>query len=166
MTFKHYIYNHLDSNCFHAICMDTQPPMFYLNDKSKKIISLVNRFNSKFGASKSLVAYSFDAGPNAFLFLQESSLNDLVYVIFKLFFSHSTDESQFIEKFIRKSSEMSIDLTSDSSFSIAKSQLNEFCCQVTQETALTEDIEIKELIHSKVGQEPLVHESDKFSLLV
>jgi diphosphomevalonate decarboxylase len=35
-----------DSNSFHSICMDTYPPIFYLNDFSKEIIELVHLFNN------------------------------------------------------------------------------------------------------------------------
>lgn len=34
-----------DSNQFHATCLDTYPPIFYLNDTSQKVISLVHRYN-------------------------------------------------------------------------------------------------------------------------
>jgi diphosphomevalonate decarboxylase len=35
-----------DSNQFHAICLDTFPPIFYLNDTSRAIIQLITDFNS------------------------------------------------------------------------------------------------------------------------
>jgi diphosphomevalonate decarboxylase len=50
-----------DSNNFHSICLDTFPPLFYLNDRSREIIRFVNEFN-KFGkqANEDLkVAYRF-----------------------------------------------------------------------------------------------------------
>ena len=34
-----------DSNNFHSICMDTYPPIFYLNQFSKEIIDLVHKIN-------------------------------------------------------------------------------------------------------------------------
>lgn len=37
-----------DSNQFHATCLDTFPPIFYLNEISKCIINLVHRYNSHF----------------------------------------------------------------------------------------------------------------------
>ncbi|XP_020107179.1 diphosphomevalonate decarboxylase MVD2, peroxisomal-like [Ananas comosus] len=52
-----------DSNQFHAICLDTTPPIFYMNDTSHRIISLVERWNQSEGTLQ--VAYTFDAGPNA-----------------------------------------------------------------------------------------------------
>ncbi|XP_078443463.1 diphosphomevalonate decarboxylase 2-like [Wolffia australiana] len=54
-----------DSNQFHAICLDTTPPIFYMNDTSHRIINMVERWRQFEGAPQ--VAYTFDAGPNAVL---------------------------------------------------------------------------------------------------
>lgn len=50
-----------ESNEFHAICMSTYPPLFYLNDVSKSIINAVHGLN----ANGIDCCYTFDAGPNA-----------------------------------------------------------------------------------------------------
>lgn len=34
-----------DSNQFHACCLDTYPPVFYMNDVSKRIIAMVHHMN-------------------------------------------------------------------------------------------------------------------------
>nr|WLF00995.1 diphospho-MVA decarboxylase [Santalum album] len=52
-----------DSNQFHAVCLDTSPPIFYMNDTSHRIISYVEKWNRSEGTPQ--VAYTFDAGPNA-----------------------------------------------------------------------------------------------------
>lgn len=54
-----------DSNQFHAVCLDTLPPIFYMNDTSHRIISCVEKWNRFEGTPQ--VAYTFDAGPNAVL---------------------------------------------------------------------------------------------------
>ena len=59
----------MDSNQFHAVCMDTYPPIFYMNDTSKAIIHLVHTINRAFGSIKA--AYTFDAGPNAVIYTLE-----------------------------------------------------------------------------------------------
>lgn len=68
-----------DSNQFHATCLDTYPPVFYLNDVSRRIIGLVHAINGEapppgapMGAAPPtpavVAAYTFDAGPNAVIF--------------------------------------------------------------------------------------------------
>lgn len=55
-----------DSNQFHATCLDTYPPIFYMNDVSKSIIRIIHAYNKWAGQIRA--AYTFDAGPNAVLF--------------------------------------------------------------------------------------------------
>ncbi|OJD29959.1 diphosphomevalonate decarboxylase [Diplodia corticola] len=59
-----------DSNSFHATCLDTEPPIFYMNDVSRAAIKAVEYINE--AAGKTIAAYTFDAGPNAVIYyLQE-----------------------------------------------------------------------------------------------
>ena len=58
-----------DSNQFHAVCLDTCPPIFYMNDTSHRIISLVEKWNRSEGTPQ--VAYTFDAGPNAVMIARD-----------------------------------------------------------------------------------------------
>jgi len=61
-----------DSNMLHAICQDTYPPIFYLNETSHALINFVTQFNQ---LSKEIkLAYTFDAGPNCFLLMEKQSL--------------------------------------------------------------------------------------------
>jgi diphosphomevalonate decarboxylase len=55
-----------DSNSFHATCLDTDPPIFYMNDTSRAAVRAVELINAK--AGKSVAAYTFDAGPNAVIY--------------------------------------------------------------------------------------------------
>lgn len=61
-----------ESNSFHATCLDTYPPIFYLNDVSKAAIRVVEDINKK--AGKTIAAYTFDAGPNAVIYFEEENL--------------------------------------------------------------------------------------------
>jgi len=59
-----------DSNQFHATCLDTYPPIFYMNDISRAIIRLVTAYNAYY-CDEIRAAYTFDAGPNAVLYCLE-----------------------------------------------------------------------------------------------
>lgn len=61
-----------DSNSFHAVCLDTFPPIAYLNPTSFAAIRLVGDINKK--AGKSIAAYTFDAGPNAVIYFEVCDL--------------------------------------------------------------------------------------------
>uniref|UniRef100_G3SZK1 Diphosphomevalonate decarboxylase n=1 Tax=Loxodonta africana TaxID=9785 RepID=G3SZK1_LOXAF len=68
-----------DSNQFHATCLDTFPPISYLNDTSRHIMDLVHRFNAHHGQTK--VAYTFDAGPNAVVFTLDDTVAEFVAAV-------------------------------------------------------------------------------------
>jgi len=61
----------MDSNSFHATCLDTYPPIFYLNDVSRAAIKVVEGINA--AAGKIIAAYTFDAGPNAVIYYLEEN---------------------------------------------------------------------------------------------
>ncbi|KAH0788794.1 Diphosphomevalonate decarboxylase [Histomonas meleagridis] len=62
-----------ESNELHANCAATFPPIHYLNDNSYKVIDAIHKINESFG--KYVAAYSFDAGPNPFVFTLEQFVN-------------------------------------------------------------------------------------------
>nr|CAD7587859.1 unnamed protein product [Timema genevievae] len=72
-----------DSNQFHAMCLDTYPPALYMNDMSHSIVHLVHLLNSEKGRTK--VAYTFDAGSNACLYLLESDVSAVLSAINHVF---------------------------------------------------------------------------------
>ncbi|XP_035252029.1 diphosphomevalonate decarboxylase [Anguilla anguilla] len=82
-----------DSNQFHATCMDTYPPIFYLSDVSRSVINLVHRYNQHYGETR--VAYTFDAGPNAVIYTLEQHVAEFVQVV-KHFFPPETNGGQFL----------------------------------------------------------------------
>lgn len=83
-----------DSNQFHAICLDTFPPILppYMNAVSHNIVRLVTGYNKLRGTK---VAYSFDAGPSAVLFLRENDVPEYLDLI-KTFFPPSEDDNNFV----------------------------------------------------------------------
>ncbi|ORY08898.1 diphosphomevalonate decarboxylase [Clohesyomyces aquaticus] len=68
----------MDSNSFHATCLDTYPPIFYLNDVSRAAIKTVECINAATG--KIVAAYTFDAGPNAVIYYLEENEKAVVGV--------------------------------------------------------------------------------------
>ncbi|XP_027575572.1 diphosphomevalonate decarboxylase [Pipra filicauda] len=82
-----------DSNQFHATCLDTFPPIFYLNDLSRHIIALAHRYNAHHGHIK--VAYTFDAGPNAVIFTLADTVDEFVEVV-RCSFPPTTNGDQFV----------------------------------------------------------------------
>jgi len=78
-----------DSNQFHAICQDTYPPCVYMNTTSHTVSSLVHQINDHFG--EKVACYTFDAGPNACIFLLEKFVG-VVASLLQHFFSDGTEE--------------------------------------------------------------------------
>lgn len=72
-----------DSNEFHAICLDTFPPIFYLNETSRAIIRICQLVNEFLGSTK--LAYTFDAGPNACIYLLEDFVPTFIEIINRYF---------------------------------------------------------------------------------
>ncbi|XP_046719785.1 diphosphomevalonate decarboxylase [Silurus meridionalis] len=83
-----------DSNQFHATCLDTFPPIFYLNDVSRKVINLVHRYNQHYGETR--VAYTFDAGPNAVIFLLRDSVPEFIQTV-RHFFPPESNGGEFVK---------------------------------------------------------------------
>lgn len=76
-----------DSNQFHAVCLDTTPPIFYLNDTSRAIIALVQELNraSVEANGSYLAAYTFDAGPNAVIYAPKENMPTVIAAVNKYF---------------------------------------------------------------------------------
>ena len=76
-----------DSNQFHAVCLDTGPPIFYLNDVSRSIIALVEEINRASIASgrNCVAAYTFDAGPNAVIYALEENMATVIAAVTRFF---------------------------------------------------------------------------------
>jgi diphosphomevalonate decarboxylase len=78
-----------DSNQFHATCLDTYPPVFYLNDVSKQIIHVLTRYNqfNQDGtpAAHLKAAYTFDAGPNAVIYAPKQYVPEILGLVHHYF---------------------------------------------------------------------------------
>ncbi|KAF1392924.1 hypothetical protein PFLUV_G00033080 [Perca fluviatilis] len=83
-----------DSNQFHATCLDTYPPIFYLNSVSQQVINLVHRYNRHYGEIR--LAYTFDAGPNAVIYTLQQHVPEFVQAV-EHFFPPETNRGQFIQ---------------------------------------------------------------------
>lgn len=81
-----------DSNQFHAVCQDTYPPCVYMNSTSHAVSSLVHQLNTHFG--ELVACYTFDAGPNACIFLLEKYVG-LLASLLQHFFSPSGENDFF-----------------------------------------------------------------------
>nr|CAG4644197.1 EOG090X0AX4 [Lepidurus arcticus] len=68
-----------DSNQFHAVCMDTYPPCIYMNDTSHSLVKLIHRYNEFYKSIR--VAYTFDAGPNAVLFMLQDHVTEFTALL-------------------------------------------------------------------------------------
>lgn len=73
----------IDSNQFHAVCLDTCPPIFYLNDVSRSVIALVEELNRAAGTP--IAAYTFDAGPNAVIYALEENMPKVITAVQQYF---------------------------------------------------------------------------------
>ncbi|CAK6954917.1 diphosphomevalonate decarboxylase [Scomber scombrus] len=83
-----------DSNQFHATCLDTYPPIFYLNSVSHQVIHLVHRYNQHYGETR--VAYTFDAGPNAVIFTLQQHVPEFFQAV-QHFFPPESNGGQFVK---------------------------------------------------------------------
>ncbi|EPQ57677.1 hypothetical protein GLOTRDRAFT_127445 [Gloeophyllum trabeum ATCC 11539] len=76
-----------DSNQFHAVALDTTPPIFYMNDVSRNLIALVEEYNrvclEKTGHLGA--AYTFDAGPNAVIYTLPEHIKAITELVLYFF---------------------------------------------------------------------------------
>ncbi|CAH8868531.1 unnamed protein product [Trichobilharzia szidati] len=72
-----------ESNQLHAVCLDTWPPCVYLNHISHCLMGFVHQINKHF--MKTVVAYTFDAGPNAFLLMEVNNIPVILSYLIECF---------------------------------------------------------------------------------
>ncbi|GAA5968365.1 hypothetical protein JCM3765_002918 [Sporobolomyces pararoseus] len=131
-----------DSNQFHAVCLDTSPPIFYLNDVSRSIIQLVEELNrSTVENGQGLVAaYTYDAGPNAVLYVQQKHVNLVLSTVLKYFPQQDDESIKFEEQALPQG-------------------FNEKVIQKQEVGA------VSRIIHTRVGDGPRVLDTQKEGLL-
>jgi diphosphomevalonate decarboxylase len=76
-----------DSNQFHAVALDTDPPIFYMNDVSRAIVAVITEYNraSVAAGGKLKAAYTYDAGPNAVIYAPKENMREIVELIVNYF---------------------------------------------------------------------------------
>jgi len=145
-----------DSNQFHATCLDTTPPIFYLNETSKRVIELVHGFNSAMGGI--VAAYTFDAGPNAVIYFLEEHMQPLMSLFLHYFTpakhgSHPTPKDQFVVDKLK----LSPVTVNNFESTLNKNHL------VRLGGAVAADAGIRQIIVSKVGEGPeVIHRASSF----
>ncbi|CAL7935812.1 unnamed protein product [Xylocopa violacea] len=82
-----------DSNSLHAVCLDAYPPVIYMNSISHEIINFIHAYNN--AANEVKVAYTFDAGPNAVLYLLEENVEQFLGALHYFFPPSETDLSKY-----------------------------------------------------------------------
>ncbi|XP_075161661.1 mevalonate diphosphate decarboxylase [Haematobia irritans] len=129
-----------DSNQFHAIALDTYPPCVYMNDVSHAIATFVHAYNMSVG--KTRVAYTFDAGPNACLYVLKEHVSSVLKGIETSFPNDAGSSVEYIKG-------IPIDEEASPSSSPTDTILNGNFVLPTNERNL-----LKYIIHTKVGSGP------------
>lgn len=78
-----------DSNQFHACCQDSYPPIKYMNDISWSIVRMIHKLNDFYGTNR--LAYTFDAGPNACIYLLENEVDEFLTLVNHLYPNSAND---------------------------------------------------------------------------
>ncbi|KAI8361701.1 diphosphomevalonate decarboxylase [Blakeslea trispora] len=88
-----------DSNQFHAVCLDTYPPIFYMNDTSRAIIQLIHEYNASSPDGKLKAAYTYDAGPNAVIYAPKQNMKEIIELIGHYFPSNKEPSEFFADPY-------------------------------------------------------------------
>ena len=129
----------IDSNSFHAVCLDTTSPIFYLNDVSRALIALVEELNRASIAAGDgyLGAYTFDAGPNCVIYAPEPNMPVILAGVDRFF----PQELPFSDPFNISSSSAKASLPKGFNAAVIKS-------------GGWEQGSVKSLIHTRIGDGP------------
>jgi diphosphomevalonate decarboxylase len=138
-----------DSNQFHAVALDTFPPIFYMNDTSRAIVAVITEYNRASVAAGGAIkaAYTYDAGPNAVIYAQSKDLKEIINLICNYFPQNQAFDDPF-KMFTEKPG--SIALPEGFNTAVAK---------------VAEPGAVSRLIHTRVGDGPRVLDDAKEALL-
>lgn len=136
-----------DSNQFHAVVLDTDPPIFYMNDVSRAIIALIVEYNRVAVATTGHLkaAYTYDAGPNAVIYAPAANIQEILNLIIR-FFPQTQQFSDPFKLFANQTPPGELPLP------------NGFNDQVVKQA---EKGAVKGLIHTRVGDGPRVLSDDQ-----
>ena len=105
----------IESNSLHSVCLDTFPPLHYMNETSFFIVKCVNLLNGFYNKDKNtniICGYSFDAGANAFIFTTEDK-NDNIQSFLSVMLDYNnklTDEDKILDELKNYSKLFAFDL--------------------------------------------------------
>jgi diphosphomevalonate decarboxylase len=140
-----------DSNQFHAVCMDTYPPIFYMNDISSMVVRIVHAYNAWKGQIR--VAYTFDAGPNAVLYTLEQYAVEIGALMLHYFPAKAGDE---VDEYISK-----LDYAKE----VAQYKLDPTLLVATDRTGRTPRAgDVKMMYYTRSGSGPLVLGTEEANL--
>jgi diphosphomevalonate decarboxylase len=139
-----------DSNQFHSVCMDTYPPIFYMNDVSRMVVRIVHAYNKWAGEIRA--AYTFDAGPNAVLYTLDKYAIELGALMLHYFPSPPKNGTPYINK-------------SDYEKEIEEYALDPELLAATDKTGRTPTAgDVKMMYYTKSGPGPQVLSMDEANL--
>eukprot|EP00730_Choanoeca_flexa_P013553 TRINITY_DN5446_c0_g1_i2.p1 TRINITY_DN5446_c0_g1~~TRINITY_DN5446_c0_g1_i2.p1 ORF type:complete len:400 (+),score=107.88 TRINITY_DN5446_c0_g1_i2:64-1263(+) len=132
-----------DSNQFHATCLDTYPPIFYMNDTSKAIVHCLTRFNAMKETPRA--AYTYDAGPNCVIYALKQDIADILALV-----GHYFPAEDGVQEFVRgrSTSLPSSPLAADMQGWMASQQGG-----------------VKYILHTGIGDGPRAVEDEKLQLI-
>ena len=112
-----------ESNQFHAVCLDTFPPIAYLTDVSHQVIRFITAYNTltATASQKFKAAYTFDAGPNAVIYASKENIPEILALIDHFFpCNEACDKSFYYGSSVVDASKLNPELISalESKFSI------------------------------------------------
>ncbi|KAG7362896.1 diphosphomevalonate decarboxylase [Nitzschia inconspicua] len=136
-----------DSNSFHAVCMDTYPPIFYMNDISRMVVRIVHAYNAWAGDIRA--AYTFDAGPNAVLYTLEQYAVEIGALMLHYF---PADSENYINR-------------SDYANEVAAFELDSALLAATDKTGRSPTAgDVKRMYYTQSGPGPQVLDMDQANL--